>query len=156
MIKFFSDESLSEGQARNLANMVERNTEVINKNYVEIRKIFFTLGYRFDLNRFISVSSSMFTMLIVDNIKKREYYNEEEALKAFAEEIDKEYLLYVDIDNSFSSEISDREGLKREAARWAAEKYFDEEPTRNQANLFYERAEKFVDYIENSDAKSFD
>ena len=98
----------------------------------------------------------MFSMLIVDNIKKRGYYNEEEAIEAFVSEIDKEYLSYVDIDSSFDTEISDREGLKREAATWAAEKYFEEEPTRKQSNLFYERADKFVDYIENSDAKSFD
>lgn len=156
MLKFFNDESLSRSQARDLANTVERNTEVVNSNYVEIRKIFITIGYRFDLNKFISVSSSMFTMLIVDNIKKREYYNEDEALSAFVEEIDKEYLLYVDIDDSFDTEISDRENLKQEAAAWAAEKYFEEEPTQKQTNLFYERAEKFVDYIENSDRQSFD
>lgn len=87
MLKFFSNDNLSESQARSLANTIERNTEVINKNYVEIRKIFFTLGYRFDLNRFIEVSSSMFAMLIIDNIKKRNYYNQEDALKAFSEEI---------------------------------------------------------------------
>lgn len=156
MLKFFSDENLSESQARRLANTVERNTEIINKNYVEIRKIFFTVGCRFDLNKFIKVASSMFSMLIVDNIKKRGYYNEEEAIEAFVGEIDKEYLSYVEIDRSFDTEISDREGLKREAATWAAEKYFEEEPTRKQSNLFYERADKFVDYIENSDAKSFD
>jgi hypothetical protein len=156
MLKFFSDENLSESQARRLANTVERNTEIINKNYVEIGKIFVTVGCRFDLNRFIKVASSMFSMLIVDNIKKRGYYNEEEAIEAFVGEIDKEYLSYVDIDSSFDTEISDREGLKREAATWAAEKYFEEEPTRKQSNLFYERADKFVDYIENSDAKSFD
>ncbi len=156
MLKFFGDDNLSESQARDLANTVERNTEIINKNYVEIRKIFFTLGYKFDLNKFIRVSSSMFAMLIIDNIKERDYYNEEEALKAFAEEIDKEYLLHVNIDDSFDSEISDREALKWEAATWAAETYFEEEPTQNQTNLFYERAEKFVDYIENSDAKRFD
>jgi len=156
MLKFFSDENLSKSQARSLANTVERNTEIINKNYVEIRKIFFTIGCKFDLNRFIRVSSSMFSMLILDNIKKRGYYNKREAIEAFVGEIDKEYLLYVDIDSSFDTEISDREGLKREAATWAAEKYFEEEPTRKQSNLFYERADKFVDYIENSDAKSFE
>jgi len=156
MLKFFSDENLSESQARRLANTVERNTEIINKNYVEIKKIFFTVGCRFDLNRFIKVASSMFSMLIVDNIKKRGYYNEKEAIEAFVGEIDKEYLSYVDIDSSFDTEISDREGLKREAATWAAKQYFGEEPTRKQSNLFYERADKFVDYIENSDAKSFD
>ncbi|PSQ95493.1 MAG: hypothetical protein BRD55_10695 [Bacteroidetes bacterium SW_9_63_38] len=156
MLKFFSDENLSETQARNLANTVERSTEIINKRYIEIKKVFFTVGCKFDLNKFIRVSTSMFSMLVIDNIKKRGYYNEEEAIEAFIEEIDEGHLLYVDIDSSFDAEISDREGLKREAAIWAAEKYFEEEPSRKQSNLFYERAKKFVDYIENSDAKSFE
>jgi hypothetical protein len=156
MLKFFDDENLSESQARKLANTVERNTEIVNKNYIEIKKIFVTIGCKFELNKFIRVVSSMFSILIIDNIKKRDYYNKREAIEAFIGEIDKDYLLFVDIDSSFDTEISDREGLKREAATWAAKKYFGEEPTRKQSNLFYERADKFVDYIENSDAKSFE
>lgn len=156
MTKLFSGENLSQTQARDLAHTVERSTEIINKSYIEIKKVFFTVGCSFDLNKFIRVSSSLFSMLIVDNIKKRGYYNEEEAIAAFVEEIHERHLLYVDVDGSFDTEISDREGLKREAATWAAQKYFGEEPTRKQSNLFYERADKFVDYIENSDAKSFE
>ncbi len=155
MFELLSEETLPEQQARKLASTLERNAEVIQKSSEEIREVFEDVGCTFSAKKFISVSSSMFAMLIVDNIRKGEHYEKEEALSAFLEEVDEYYLAYADLEVSFDADVSERDRLKREAARWAAEKYFQEDPTREQVNLFYERAEKFVDFLEEADLQSF-
>lgn len=156
MFKLFDNETLSERQVRTLASTIERNAEVVQNSSKDIREIFEGMGYNFSTKKFVSVSSSMFAMLIIDNIGKRGYYNREEALSVFSEEIDTYYLTYADVENSFEAGISEQDRLKREAAAWAAEKYFEEEPSRKQVDLFYERAEKFVDFLENVDLQRFE
>lgn len=156
MLKLFSSETLSERQVRNLASTIERNAEIVQKSSEAIREVFEGIGYEFNTKKFVSVSSSMFAVIIVDNVVKKGYCNKEEALSAFWEEVDKYYLTYVDMEDTFDAGISERDRLKREAATWAAEKYFEEEPSGEQVDLFYERAEKFVDFLENTDIRSFE
>ena len=156
MLDLFTGGSTSENQARNLAKAIERSTNVLKRNSRDVRKVFKKSGYEFDKQKFLNVSASMFSALIIDNIRKREYYDTEEAISAFVSEVDKQYLLYVDVDHTFDAHISDRLTLKQEAATWAAEKYFGDTPVQKQANLFYERAETFVEFIDDSDEEQFD
>lgn len=156
MLDLFSGGSTSENQARNLAKAIERSTNVLKRNSREVRKVFKKSGYDFEKQRFLNVSASMFSALIVDNIKKREYYDTDEALSAFVSEVDKQHLLHVGVDHTFNTHISNRLELKKEAAAWAADKYFEGHPVQKQANLFYERAETFVEFIDDSDEEQFD
>ena len=156
MLDLFTGGSTSENQARNLAKAIERSTNVLKRNSRDVRKVFKKSGYDFEKQKFLNVSASMFSALIIDNIKKREYYDTDDALEAFLTEVDKQFLLYVDVDHTFNSHVSNRPRLKQEAAAWAAEKYFGADPVQKQANLFYERAETFVEFIDDSDEEQFD
>lgn len=156
MLDLFTGGSTSENQARNLAKAIERSTNVLKRNSRDVRKVFRKSGYDFEKQKFLNVSASMFSALIIDNIKKREYYETDEAISAFVSEVDKQFLLYVDVDHAFDAHISDRLTLKKEAAMWAAEKYFGGNPVQQQINLFFERAETFVEFIDDSDEEQFD
>lgn len=156
MLDLFSGGSPSENQARNLAKAIERSTNVLKRNSWEIRKVFKKSGYEFEKQRFLNVSASLFSALILDNIKKREYYDTDEAISAFVAEAEKQHLLHVGVDHTFDAHISDRRTLKQEAATWAADTYFEGHLVPKQANLFYERAETFVEFIDDSDKEQFD
>lgn len=155
MFDLFRSGSVSETQAQRLAKAIDQGTQIIERNSREIREVFEEDGYPFRKGEFLDVVASMFSMLILDNVKRSEHYDTKEAVSAFISEVDEEYLLYVDMDRTFEAGLSEPEKLKREAAAWGAWKYFQVKPTDRQARLFYERAKTFVEFIRNADEQQF-
>ena len=70
MLDLFTGGSTSENQARNLAKAIERSTNVLKRNSRDVRKVFKKSGYDFEKQKFLNVSASMFSALIIDNIKE--------------------------------------------------------------------------------------
>lgn len=156
MFDLFDSGSKSENEAKNIAKEVKKSTKIIDRNSREIRGVFQEAGFEFDKEKFKKAVSSMFVMLVIHNFKGRRYYEADEAIDAFMAEMDAQHTMYVDVNRSFKSEMSSKKKMKVEAATWAARKYFGGKPTDTQAKLFYERAAKFVDFIEQFDEVKFD
>lgn len=156
MFDLFDSGSKSENEAKNIAKEVQKSMSIIDRNSREIREIFQGKGFKFDRKKFKKSASSMFSMLVIDNFKKSEHYESEEAIEAFMSAMEGKHTMYVDVDRSFRSDMSSKRKLKVEAATWAARKYFGGKPTETQAKLFYERAETFVDFIDNFDDVKFE
>mgnify|MGYP006445368879 CR=1 FL=1 len=157
MFGIFESNSESSFQAKTLAASAPIIGEKeILENVDTIEKIFMDRGVSFDKNRFIKVSCSMFCMLVIDNIKRRDYYEEkEEAIESFISQIHEKYLHYVNLDSTFKGDIDERDALRNEAAVWAGKKYLGRKPTVEEAALFRERSTTFVNYIEHSDNEGF-